>query len=87
MEIRADYLDKFNQRKEGAPRSEREELLTKFLTRLNESRPRAGFKPMTYGRLARMFHGVPDGDLYPFYKTCEEARSFGAMFWHCLKKR
>lgn len=66
-------------------RSEREEHMQKFLVKLNVGRKEAGYSQLTIGRLVKLFEGVPTEDLHPFYKRCEDARSFSAMFWHCLK--
>lgn len=86
MELPLGYTEKFSPKK-NAPRSEREEVLQKFLERLNHSRKEAGIPPMSYGRLAKIFTGVPTSDLYPFYKTCEGARSFSRFFWWRVNKK
>jgi hypothetical protein len=76
------YSLKFQSNDEGKPRNPREEILDKFMEKLNASRVKAGFRPMTHARLAKIFEGVPTEDLWPAFKTCENARSFGSMFWH-----
>ena len=70
----------------SAARSEREELLDRFLSRLNPDRAEAGLKPLAPSALATLLTGVPTTDLYGFYKSCERARSFSRLFWHLLKR-
>jgi hypothetical protein len=84
MEMPAGYQAKFAERT-GAPRTEREELITKFLDKLNPDRTSAGYRCMTYARVARMLQHLPTPELYPFFKQCENARSFGAYFHWALK--
>jgi hypothetical protein len=60
-----------------------------FLERLNRCREQSAkqLKPLTYGRLAKTFEKVPTGDLYPFYRLCEQAKSFSAFFWWSFKTK
>lgn len=70
----------------GAPRNEREELIGKFLEKLNPARTTAGYRAMSYPRVARMLqHITSNSDLHAFYKQCSNARSFGAYFNWALK--
>ena len=83
MDFAAGLLAKYTTPKPGAPRSEREEIIGMFLKRLNRCREQSGkqLKPLTYAHLAKTFEKVPTGDLYPFYRLCEQAKSFSAFFW------
>ena len=87
MDLNTDYIDKFRPAaaEDHAPRSEREEMLVKFLKRLNGDRKADGLEALTPARLATILKGVPTGDLYGFYKSCERARSFTRLFWYLLK--
>lgn len=79
MDISPDLLKKYGTPKSKA-RNEREELLTKFLERLNADRGK--FKPITYARLAKLLKGK---DLYPLYNDCDQANHFSKLFWHKIK--
>lgn len=79
MELPLTYTSKF-QATTPKPRNEREEIVSKFLAEINFDRARAGFRPYTYPRMAVLLQGVPTSDLYPFFKKCEGARSFGKFF-------
>ena len=83
MEIPTTYELKF--RTAAKPRNEREEMLDKFLSRLNPPRLKDGIPALSYGRLARIFEKVPTTDLYPFFKECEQARNFSGLFWYKVK--
>lgn len=88
MDLPEHYKEKFNparRPKIGTPRTPRQEMLDKFLARLNYTREQDGFKPLTYSRLASLLQYVPDADLYPFFKQCEQARHFSKFFWYKLK--
>lgn len=67
------------EKKKGEPRTQREELLDKFLSRLNTDRVKAGYQPLTFPRLARMLKGFSDHQLHTLYRECETGRSFGAL--------
>jgi len=76
MDIPKVYLQKFARSTQRKPRTEREELLDKFLARLTPSRFKKGLKLITHALLAGKFQGVPTSDLYPFYNECDEAKNF-----------
>lgn len=67
--------------------SERAELIEKFLSRLNPPRIADGFKPLTPARLGAMLAHVPTEDLWPFYRSCEQANSFSRFFHWSLRPR
>lgn len=87
MEIPQTYLIKFEHPAQHKPRNEREEIIDRFLARLNPSRQQRRLKPITYARLSRMLQGVPTPDLYPFFMECDHARNFSSLFWWKLKPR
>lgn len=81
MEIPAGLLAKYQT--PTGPRTPREELVDKFLVRLNQNRD--GYPEIKLGRLLKMLEGKKAPELYDLFKTCEGARSFGAMFNYKLK--
>lgn len=90
MEISANYIEKFRPvavSKSGQPRSNREDLIAKFLTRLNEDCEKDGYPLYTTGRLVRMFKGRSDSELYGLYQSCERAARFGALLNHLIKPK
>lgn len=87
MEIQQSYLDKFHITRKGEPRNEREELLDKFLAKLNLARIGTAYAPLTIGRLVKILEGVPTKDLYAFLRDCERARSFSKYFFWALKPK
>lgn len=89
MEIDPSYLEKFRPRarKSGEPRSAREEMLDRFLARLNASRIAEGYSKLTHARVAKMLERIPTEDLHAFYARCETYRSFGAGFHYELKPK
>lgn len=73
--------------KPHSPRSEREELLSKFLDRLNAERAGTTFKPLQARSLGVKLAHIPTGDLWAFYRQCEAARSFSRYFWWAIKPK
>lgn len=71
----------------GEPRSERDEMLDKFLARLNHSRVAAGFTKLTPSRVAGLLKGMDTCDMLVLYKECDQAQSFGGLFWFKVKGR
>ena len=89
MEIPTGLLERYKPREilTGAPRTEREELIDRFLLALNPSRVAKGYEPYTFPRLSRMLKGKNEQQLYAFYRQCEGARSFSRMFHWALKPK
>lgn len=87
MEISPHYLDKLFYPQPTTFKSERAELLSKFLGHDIKIR-RAGKLIDASGHdLAIMLGHVPTSDLYPFFRQCEQARSFSRYFWWALKPK
>ena len=65
--------------------TERSDLYDRILSRLNPSRVKGGYKPLTYGRLAYMLTDIPTKDLYALISKCDDAEHrgypWGAIFW------
>lgn len=87
MDIPENLLDKYRApaTKSGAPRNERQEMMDKFLAKLNPPREAEGYPPLTVSRLSVSLQGIPTGDLHAFYQECSNAKSFGRFFWWSLK--
>lgn len=71
--------------KSGQPRSEREELLLKFRTKLNADRKLAKISDLTDARVATMFKGYPTDRLHELFEELSKpgVRQFGSV----LKKK
>lgn len=66
-------------------KSERAELVEKFVVRLNEARRNTKYAPLTARAVAVKLGHIPTGDLYAFLRQCEQARCFSSYFWWALK--
>jgi hypothetical protein len=82
MNIDTAYTDKF---KKPTARGPRDELILKFLDRINPAREKATFKPYSYQALAARLKRLKEPELFALYKQCTEARSFTALFEWTLK--
>ncbi len=77
---------KIKVQKGGVPRTQREELIEKFRTKLNEARVGTKFKPLSHVAVKnKLCHITKEHELYAFYKDCEGAKSFTRYFWWSLK--
>jgi len=73
-------------KKESKINSERAELISKFLDRINSGRKGTQYKPMTARGVAMKLAHVPTEDLWAFYRMCDTAKcGFGAAFFGSLK--
>jgi hypothetical protein len=68
--------------------SERSFQVERFVTRLNESRARKGYKPYTAAFVATRMSYIKTDELDFFYNKLSEAKNFSAL-WHyyCLPKK
>ena len=87
MDLSLYKLPKIVKRQSGEPRSERDEMLDKFLARLNHTRVAAGFAKLSPSRVAKMLKGMDHRDMLILYKECDQAQSFGGLFWFKVKGR
>jgi hypothetical protein len=66
-------------------RTERGDLLDEFLSRLNPSRTAAGYRPISYGRLAYLLTAIKTADLYALRSKMIDGERRGvpasAIFW------
>ena len=84
MDIPTNYEDKFRPaavQKTAAPRCERDELLDRFVAKVNAGRVADGFSKVSAARMAKMLAGRTDSQLHQLYKECDDpsVRRFGAM--------
>lgn len=93
MELKK-ILNEYKIPKKSKVRSERGELIGKFLEKLNASRvgkidKKTGkeFKPLTAARVGMLLAPVKTKDLYSFFADCEYASNFSAYFWSRFKKK
>ncbi len=87
MEIK-DLLEKYKTNdKNTVQKSERAELVKKFVDRLNGDRLSSGFKalPASFYAVKMAQARLSTNDLYWFYRYCQEAKSFSKCWWWSLK--
>lgn len=61
--------------------TERGELMHYFADRLNESRVKDGYPPLTLARMGRTLQAIPTKDLYYLKRVCDDAKDFSKKFW------
>lgn len=68
--------------------SERAELIERFVTRLNNSRIAAGYKPYSAKFVAMKMSHIETDELHAFYKKLDGSKNFCAL-WHyfCTPKK
>lgn len=82
MERIGDHL-KRERKKDSA--TERGEMMKYFMSKLNPSRVRDGYAPLTLPRMGRVLQAIPTKDLYYLKRVCEDARDFSKKFWWEIK--
>ena len=85
MEIAKDYLNKL-----GAPSrlkitGERQELIQRFVDKINLERVGTKFKPVTWKQVNGLVRILKEKDLYWLFKRCEETSSFSKKFFGVLR--
>jgi hypothetical protein len=90
MNLPATYATKFSKQATGQPRSAWEEQLDRFAARLNPDRIKAGFRPYSHARIAKLLSNAGINDAagaHHFFRKLEvEARVFGRLFDKLTKK-
>lgn len=66
-------------------RSERDEVIQKFVDRLNAARAGTKYPPLEPRAVAVKLSHLSVSDLWAFYGQCEHARSFSRYFWWAIK--
>jgi hypothetical protein len=68
-------------------RSEREDLMQKFLDRMNPSREAMHLRPLAAARFNKLTEGWGDlSTLYWLWSVCDKADNFSKMFWYHVKQ-
>lgn len=67
--------------------NERQELIEKFVTRLNNSRKAGGYKPLGAGFYASKMSLIPTDELHLFYKELDQSKNFCALWWWKIKQK
>lgn len=87
MKTTAELFQNKQFQKEKTPRSERADLIERFLTRINAERVGTKWKPLTARAVAIKIGHIPTEDLYYCLKQCQQSQSFGKTFFGMLKTR
>jgi hypothetical protein len=80
---------KYQKLPEKRRHTERGDLYDRILSRLNPSRTKGGYPPLTHARLAYLLTGIPTKDLYALISKCDDAERRGfpwsAIFFKEIK--
>ena len=86
MEPPKDYLEKLQKPQKGLKiTGERQELIQRFVDKINMERIGTKFKPVIWRQINGLVAHVKIGDLYWFFKECEQGDSFSKKFFGILK--
>lgn len=78
------------ERQSGKVLYPRQELMKKFVDRINGDRVSSGYKPLTAKFIVTKMYtaGLKDDfDLNWFYGYCNDAKTFGSCWWWSLGKK
>lgn len=91
MQNLQEILDIYKETQKGSfEKSERAEIVKKFVTRLNQERTANGFKelPASFYAIKMAEAGLKtNSDIYWFYRYCEDAKNFSKTWWWSLKAK
>lgn len=85
MDLPKDYLDKLKSKRSLRITNERQELIQRFVDKINLERVGTKWKPVIWRQINGLVAHVKIGDLYWFYKECEQGDSFSKKFFGILK--
>ena len=85
MDIPKDYLNTLKAKKPLRITSERQELIQRFVDKINLERIGTKFKPVIWRQINGLVAQVKIGDLYWLFKECERGYSFSKKFFGILK--
>ncbi len=71
----------------GKITNNRQFLIKQFVDKINQERKGTKYKQLTPRGVAVMVGHLNEFDLAYFYKKCDNADSFGKMFFGCLKNK
>ncbi len=86
MDIPKDYLAKLQVAKKLNITSERQELIQRFVDKINVERIGTKWEPVIWKQINGLVAHVGIGDLYWFFKECERGDSFSKKFFGILKR-
>ncbi len=87
MDIPKDYLEKLKGSKKLKITSERQELIQRFVDKINLERVGTKWKPVIWRQINGLVAHVRMGDLYWLFKECEQGDSFSKKFFGILKSK
>ncbi len=87
MEIPKDYLEKLKAKKPMRITGERQELIQRFVDKINLERIGTKWKPVIWRQINGLVSHVKVSDLYWFFKECDGGDSFSKKFFGILKSR
>ncbi len=87
MDIPKDYLEKLQGKKPLRITSERQDLIQRFVDKINLERIGTKFKPVIWRQINGLVAHVKQGDLYWLFKECEQGDSFSKKFFGILKSK
>lgn len=61
--------------------TERGELMEYFRDKLNRTRVRDGYTPLSLARMGKILQLIPTKDLYYLKSVCDQATDFSKKFW------
>ncbi len=88
QEILKTYIENSEKKKDNFEKSERADIVKKFVIKLNEARKIANYKelPASFYAIKMAESGLKtNSDLYWFYRYCEDAKDFGKCWWWSLR--
>ena len=81
MEHIGKHMKQLSERSKAERATERGELMKYFMERLNPSRVRDGYAPLTLARMGRLLVAIPTKDLYYLKSVCDQSKDFSKKFW------
>jgi hypothetical protein len=86
MDLPKDYLQKLQSKRPLKIASERQELIQRFVDKINLERIGTTFKPVIWKQINGLVAQVKIEDLYWLSKECERGDSFSKKFFGILKR-
>jgi hypothetical protein len=85
MDLPENYLDKLQAKRPLKITSERQELIQRFVDKINLERIGTEFQPVIWKQINGLVALIKIADLYWLYKICESRDSFSKAFFGILK--
>ncbi len=85
MDIPSNYPQKLQGNKRLKITSERQDIIQQFVDKINLERVGTKWKPVVWRQINGLVSHVKMGDLYWFFKECEQGDSFSKKFFGILK--